>query len=240
MGRNAALLNQLKDELLSANNKNSVDIVIVELSEIKSVSLACDVITRQYSTLFAYVNLAAVIKRQRLLTSERMETMFATNYLAPYQLSTRLSGFYSDSLKIILVSSASTSKIDFDNLQGESKFSSIPIFSQSKTCNVLLVKKLSRQFESSNCVSIGFDPGIVKSKSMTEMPKFFQIIGKMVGKAPDKSAKALAEIIFTTGSTSGTFYDKHLKPIKTSNYSDDTVLQDKLDELTMELIKAKI
>lgn len=240
LGRNTIGLNQLKSDLLKINSENTVDIINTDLSQLKSVGETIDLIIKKYSTLFCFVNLAAVIKKKKSYTSDNIETMFATNYVSPFLLATRLADSYSNSLKIVFVTSASATKIKLDNLQGEIKYSAISNFSQSKICNVLFIKKLSRQFESTHVTAIGFDPGIVKSKSMGELPKIFQIIGRVIGKTADRSAKSLAKIVIDNNFINGNFYDKNLKEINTSKYSNDILIQDKLFDQTNELIKTKI
>jgi len=239
VGRNSTLLNQLKGDLLKINSKNTVDLIVADLSELKAATHTIEAITQKYSNLFALVNLVATIKKQKTYTSEKIETMFATNYLSLFHLATKLSNFYSEPLKVVFVSGATTSKIDFDNLQSEKKYSSILNFGQSKTCGILFIKKLSRQFASSKSIAVGFDPGVVKQKSKAgdETPVIFKILGKLIGKSSEKSAKSLAELVMNNDFTNGNFYNKNLEKIKLSDYSEEIALQDKLYDLTNELIK---
>jgi NAD(P)-dependent dehydrogenase (short-subunit alcohol dehydrogenase family) len=236
VGRNEDSLLQLLQEVQPLNPMVPIRTLRLDLSDLEAVNAGIARISEEYKGLFGIINLAAVITRQRTLVKGGLETMFATNYLGPFLLTSQLSKAFSQAypLRIITVSSASTSPIDFANLQGENRFSSIANFSKSKTCNVLFVKRLAREFEGTLSVSLGFDPGIVRSKAMDEMPKLFGLIGKLVGRPPQQAARALALLATepTYQQANGQFFNKHLKTVKMSSYADNRQIQDELWEVS--------
>ena len=232
VGRTESSLLQLRQEVQPINPLVSIHLLTIDLANIDAVKAGIAKIIQEYKALHAIINLAAVITKERTLVKGGLETMFATNYLGPFLLTAELSKAFSPAypLRIITVTSASTSRIDFANLQGEKRFSSIANFSQSKTCNVLLVKKLARELVQTPSVSFGFDPGIVRSKAMDEMPKLFGLIGKLVGKPPQQAAYALTQLATDPGfeHANGQFFNQRLQPIKVSSYAEDQQIQDKL------------
>jgi NAD(P)-dependent dehydrogenase (short-subunit alcohol dehydrogenase family) len=159
-GRNESSLSALKASIIES--ASAIDILRLDMADFKSVYNFIDLIKSRYQRLDVIVNIAAVIKRQRTITVDGLEVMFQTNFLSPFLLTTRLcTSDPARATRVITVSSASTSVIDFQNLNSERKFSTLNTFSQSKSCNVLFVKMLARKFANQGGnISIGFDPGI--------------------------------------------------------------------------------
>jgi NAD(P)-dependent dehydrogenase (short-subunit alcohol dehydrogenase family) len=241
-GRNPDNLETLKTELHKINSHNTIDTVLLDLANIESVRRAVGVIKEKYTDLTTIVNLAAVYTRHKQMNAGGFETMFATNYIGTFLFTFLLSQHYAPAkaLTVITVSSSGLSKINFDNLNGERRFSSIANFSQSKTCEVLFAKKLARQFDGTASVSFCFDPGIVQSKSMNNMPLLIRAIGRIVGSAPDKPAQTLTQLILSpTGKDlNGKFINKNGSLITLSRYAEDNLVQDKLWKITQKLISA--
>jgi NAD(P)-dependent dehydrogenase (short-subunit alcohol dehydrogenase family) len=106
----------------------------------------------RYDHLDVLINNAAVFKRQRTLTADGYETMFATNHLGPFLLTNllleRLKA--SPAAHILTVTAPSTTKIAFEDLQAERKFSALQAFGASKAANLIFTYDPARRLASTN------------------------------------------------------------------------------------------
>src|ERR1043165_214110 len=172
VGRNESKLQQIKNELKTINPKVTIEIVVADLSSVKSVRQAVEVIKSKTNSLAGILNVAAVYRNKRIMTNEGLETMFATNHLGPFQLTLGLLELLkrNPGSKVVTVTAPSTTKLDFDDLQGEKKFSALNKFGASKMANLLFTFSLARKPEGTGVSAIAFHPGLVKSELTQEMP----------------------------------------------------------------------
>jgi NAD(P)-dependent dehydrogenase (short-subunit alcohol dehydrogenase family) len=185
------------------------------------------------------VNIAAVYKGTRELTNDKLEVMFATNHLGPFILTNSLLKLLhaGENPRIINVSAPSTTKLKFDDLQGETKFSALNAFGASKMMNILFTYTLSRRPDYTGITASVFHPGLMNSGLIKEMPGFFKLLVKLLAHKPEKAAKMLYRLAIDSeyASTSGTFYKFNGDIIKSSDYSHDSDIQDKIWEISEQL-----
>lgn len=145
-------------------------LLLYDLSSQRQVRELGDELHARVERLDVLVNNAAVDVGRRETTEDGMELTFAVNHLAPFLLT----GLMMDRLRadgparvITLVSGAHyQGRIDFEDLQGERRFSGQGAYNQSKLANVLftleLARRLNEQGVTANCV----DPGWVKGTNL--------------------------------------------------------------------------
>jgi NAD(P)-dependent dehydrogenase (short-subunit alcohol dehydrogenase family) len=209
----------------------SAEIVIADLSNTSSVKTAVDEIKRKYSAINAIINIAAVYKQQKELTPAGQETMFSANHLGPFTLTNGLMDLLkaTPDARVLTVSAPTTTKLDFENLKGEKKFSALNAFGASKMCNLLFTFRLAREFQKSGQSALAYHPGLVKSNLLKEAPAMLRGFLRLVSTTPEKTARSIYELVgMPTSSTNGKFFTKGPKEIKPAAYSRDEVIQDKL------------
>jgi retinol dehydrogenase 14 len=145
-------------------------LLLYDLSFQSQVSELADELHQRFARLDVLVNNAGVDVGRREVTGDGLELTFAVNHLAPFLLT----GLMMDRLKaagaarVITLSSGAhyQGKIDFDDLQGERRFSGQRAYNQSKLANVLFTVELARRLNghavTANCV----DPGWVKGTNL--------------------------------------------------------------------------
>jgi retinol dehydrogenase 14 len=145
-------------------------LLLYDLSSQRQVRKLADELHERLNRLDVLVNNAGVDVGRREVTEDGLELTFAVNHLAPFLLT----GLAMDLLEaagtarvITLTSGAHyQGKIDFDDLQGERRFSGQRAYNQSKLANVLftleLARRLGGQQATANCV----DPGWVKGTNL--------------------------------------------------------------------------
>jgi NAD(P)-dependent dehydrogenase (short-subunit alcohol dehydrogenase family) len=240
LARNKNKLEQFKKDLVHKSGNNDIDIIVADLSEIASVKNAVTTFKQKYNRLDALVNVAAVYNGKRETTKDNLEAMFAINHLAPFILTNGLLDLLKESKgRITTVSAPSTTKLNFDDLQGIKKFGALSAFGGSKTMNLMFTYAIARRLQGTGVTATVLHPGVVKSDLTTEMPAILKFIfGLFAGKA-DKAASMLTALATDKKyeNVNGKFFKYDGKELKSSNYSYDQALQEKLWTVSEQLAK---
>jgi len=243
LGRNSEKLLKVKSEIIEATNNNAVETVVADLSEPKSIRKAVAEIKSRHKFLNALVNVAAIFKKERTVNSQELEYTFATNHLGPFILTNELLDLLKAGkpARVVTVSAPSTTKINFEDINGSKKFSAgfLGAFGASKMMNIMFTYALARRLEGSGVTTSIFHPGLVKSDLTKDMPKLLFYIFKTISSAPDKAAKMLCSLAIEKKfeNSNGKFFKFDGKELQSNKYSYDKDLQEKLWTLSEQLSK---
>jgi NAD(P)-dependent dehydrogenase (short-subunit alcohol dehydrogenase family) len=232
LARNRQKLEAVKAELTKQSGNNAIDILVADLSDIASVKNAAAQFKQNYDRLDVLVNIAAVHRGKREVTKSGLEMMFATNHLGVFVLTNQLLELLKASKpsRIVTVSAPSTTKVNFDDLQSEKNFAGINRFFASKMMNLLFTYDLADRLKGTGVTATVFHPGAVKSEITNEMPGLLKFIFGVLSTGPDKAAKALRNLAVSEKyeGVSGKFFDFKENERKSSDYSHDKAIQQKL------------
>src|SRR5713226_5982848 len=184
-------------EIRSKSGNRNVDMMVADLSSQDSVRELAHDFKSRYKKLHILINNAGVYLPKRVVTVDGLEATFATNHLGHFLLTNLLL----DTLKanapsriINITSSAHRgTEIDFDDLQGEKKYSGYHAYSQSKLANVLFTYQLAKQLEGTGVTVNCLHPGVVRTgfgKDVTGLMTILVRIGSPFMISPDKAARA--------------------------------------------------
>jgi len=184
------------------------------------------------------LHVAALVKSQRVLTADGLETMFAVNHLAPFLLTDLLL----DKLKagapsrVLVVTAPSTSPLVFDDLQSEKHFNSLEVFGASKMANLLFAYELARRLAGTGVSVNAVHPGLVRSDLMKEAPLPIRLITRLISASPQKAARSLADLALSAQfeGQSGKFFSSG-REIQSNAYSHDAQVQARLWETSLGL-----
>lgn len=225
-------------EIKSARPTATVDLLLVDLAVQHSIHAAVSEFEKRYDRLDVLINNAAVFKQRRTLTSEGLETMFATNHLGPFLLTNllleRLKA--SPSSRMLNMTAPSTTKVDFDDLQAEKHFNALQAFGASKTCNLFFTYELARRLADTQVTVNAIHPGLVKTHLMREAPAPIRWVTSLLSSTPEQAAQTVvyyASAPEVQGMT-GKFF-KGRQTIDSSPYSKDQAVQQRLWEVSMAL-----
>ena len=240
LARNQSKLEILKNEISVATGNNDIDFIVSDLSSIADTKKAVATFKQKYTQLDGLINIAAVYNGKREVTKDNLEAMFAINHLAPFILTNGLLDLLkaSDDGRVVTVSAPSTTKLNFNDLQGEAKFSALSAFGGSKMMNLMFTYALARRLQGTNVQATVLHPGVVKSELTNEMPGILRFIfGLMAGK-PDNAANRLTLLATSSeyARANGKFYKFDGKEMKSSSYSHDQALQEQLWTISENLI----
>lgn len=221
-------------EITKASGSTSVELMILDLSIQKSVREMAMSFLKKYDRLHVLVNNAGVFKSRRVATPDGLETMFSTSFLGHFLLTNLLLDRLKSSApsRIINVTAPSTTKLNFEDLQGEKKFSAFTAFGASKMCNLLFSYDLARRLSGTGVTSNAVHPGLAKSNIMNEAPGIMRWGLNLLSSPPGQAAQAITYLASAASleGVTGKFF-KGQKEIASAPYARDEQIQKRLWEV---------
>jgi NAD(P)-dependent dehydrogenase (short-subunit alcohol dehydrogenase family) len=152
-------------EIAQRSANSEVDLLIADVSSQRQVRRLAADINERYNRLDVLVNNAGAMNTVRTLTEDGIETTFAVNHLAYFLLTDLLLDMLKagDGGRVVNVSSRAHvgSRINFDDIGGEQRYSGYRIYGQSKLANVLFTYELARRLDGSGVSANCLHPGVV-------------------------------------------------------------------------------
>src|SRR6266702_3617722 len=227
------------DEIKAASPTATVDLLLLDLSVQDSIRSAVTEFENRYDHLDVLINNAAVFKRQHTLTVDGYESMFATNHLGPFLLTNLLLSLLkaATSARILIITAPSTTRIAFEDLQAEHKFSALHAFGASKAANLLFTYDLAHRLADTTITVNAFYPGIVKTPLVREAPAPLRWPNPVFGQSPEPVAQSVVYYVSSpeVQAMTGLFFNKGRQPIGSSPYIKDRAVQQQLWEASMAL-----
>lgn len=192
LGRGEAV----RAEIVSATGNSAVRVFVADLSSQADVRrLAAEVIAT-FPRLNVLVHCAAVFTQRRTLTADGLETMFATNQLAPFLLTNLLRDHLvaGAPARVLILTAPSTVKLDFDDLQSEGRFGALTAFGASKAADLLFTFELARRLEGTGVTANAVHPGLARTNLMRQAPAPLRWVTRLVSAPPARAASAIAPL----------------------------------------------
>lgn len=239
-GRNAAAGESLISEIVAENPGAAVEFLPVDFASLKSVRKLAGEIAAKMSRIDILINNAGLNAGKESKSEDGIETVFAVNHLAPFLLTNLLLPNIADGGRIVNVASKMHSwrSMNFDDLEGRKKWSSITAYSQSKLANVMFTYALSEKLAPRKITVNCLHPGVIASDITRDMPGFVRFLAGLVLKSTEQGAATsvyLASSPEVAGVTAKYFDDK--KAIASSKESYDKEKQQRLWRVSEEMVK---
>lgn len=232
VGRNPAKTATTVDELRAATGNEQIDSLLADFASLAEVRQLADTFKQKYDRLDVLVNNAGAVFTQRGETKDGFEQTFGVDHLAPFLLTNLLLDLLKKSApsRIVNVSSAghAISKMNFDDLQGQRRYTGMGAYGQAKLANVLFTYELARRLRGTGVTVNALHPGGVATNfgagqpgPLTQVIRFFIT---RFGITPEQGAQTsiyLASSPEVQGVT-GKYFDKS-KPVRSSpaSYNND-------------------
>ena len=195
-GRDRARAEVAAVEIRTATGNPDVDAFGADLSSQAEVRRLAAEVLDTYSRLDVLVNNVGGYWASRHVTADGLEHTFAVNHLAAFLLTELLLDRLkaSSPARIVTVSSNAQSlgKIDFEDLQGERRYSGQEAYSQSKLASVMFTYELARRLAGTGVTANVLHPGVVNSGFGAEDPsrifKFLVPLWRPFMKTPQQGA----------------------------------------------------
>jgi len=198
VARNRKKCEATVSEIRQATGNQNVNLILADLSSMKSVSGLASTFLGEYPKLHVLINNAGTYLPKRITTADGYEAVFATNHLGHFLLTSLLLDLLKTSApsRIINVTSEAHrgAKIDFEDLMQEKKYSAFKAYHQSKLANVLFTYQLAKVLEGTGVTVNCLHPGVVRTGFGKDMGGLFSISVKLAGPlmmSPAKAAQAL-------------------------------------------------
>lgn len=195
VGRNTSKAGHVVDEIRRATQNPHIEAIIADLSSLNQVRNLAEKFKARYKRLDVLVNNAGLVTRERGLSEDGFELMFAVNYLAPFLLTNLLLDVIKASAPARIVNVASMSykwgQIDFDDLQSGQDFDYRQAYYQTRLGMVLFTFALARRLDGSGVTANVLHPGIVKTNlSHNYMGNpVFRFFEQLIAVSPQKGAE---------------------------------------------------
>jgi len=215
--------------------KEKVSLYIADFSSLTDVKRMAEEIKREQTELHVLVNNAGNFYKERLLSADDIEMTMAVNHFAPFLLTLLLLDLLKTSMPARIVNVASSShrlvrSVDFENLQGETKYDGFIAYNLSKLGNVLFTQSLADRLAGTSVTANALHPGVVNTKLLR---KSYHLDGMSVDKGAQTSVY-LASSPAVEG-VSGKYY-KNMQERPTSDLSQGKNLQDAFWKLSKEMV----
>jgi retinol dehydrogenase-14 len=244
-GRDHARTRAAAADVAAASGNPAVDPFSADMSSQAEVRRLAGAVLAAYPRLDVLVNNVGGFWATRRVTADGLEHTFAVNHLAPFLLTDLLLDRLKASApaRIVTVSSGAQAmgKINFDDLQGERRFSGQQAYNQSKLANVMFTYELARRLDGTGVTATVLHPGVVRTGFAAEDPsplwKVALPLVRLFLKSPEKGAATsiyLASSAEVEGVTGKFFADS--KPKTSSRSSYDTAAAARLWQISVDLV----
>jgi len=178
--------------------QGQVDVVQLDLSDLSSVRTAAAEIHAKYGKIDALINNAGIMHTPELQTADGFEMQFGTNHLGHFLFTGLLIDLVEAAEgRVVTMSSIAhfPGVINFDDLMGRQKYSTLGAYAQSKGANLLFAFELDRRLHAAGrkAISIGCHPGYSNTNLQNTGPTGFfkalyKITNPLMAQSPEKGA----------------------------------------------------
>jgi retinol dehydrogenase-14 len=231
-------------DIEAASGNPAVDVFAADMSSQAEVRQLAEEVLAAYPRMDVLVNNVGGFWAHRHLTVDGLERTLAVNHLAPFLLTMLLLDRLKASApaRIVTVSSGAQARgrIDFDDLQGERKYSGQRSYSQSKLANVMFTYELARRLEGTGVTATVLHPGVVRTEFGAEDQSGLVVIGRLARPFMKTPAQGAATSIYLASSpevegVTGRYFVNN-KPQTSNKSSYDTATAARLWRLSAKLV----
>ena len=231
VGRNKEKCIQTTNNIREITKNSSVEYILSDLSIQNDVRKLAEQFLSKYNKLDVLINNAGVSIQKRQETVDGIEVTFAINHLSHFLLTNLLLNVIkaSEPARIINVSSAlhTRSSLNFDDLEGKKKYSSMDAYSKSKLANILFTYELARRLEGTRVTVNAVHPGLVSTNLSSNSSGFTKFVWNIMSIFALNVEKGAESSVFLATSPdikniTGKYYSKmNMVPSSEESYNEE-------------------
>src|SRR5438445_7569967 len=175
MGANVVVVSRSKEkgeaaltEIIAKSGNRNVELMLADMSSQESIRRLASDFKAGHEKLHLLVNNAGVYLTRRTATVEGLESTFAINHLGPFLLTNLLLDLLKASAPSRIVNVTSDAhngaNVNFEDLQGEKKFSGWQAYGQSKLAMILFTHELATRLDGPGVTVNSAHPRAVRTK----------------------------------------------------------------------------
>ncbi len=183
-------------EIVDGTGNPRVTLYLADLASQAQVHRVAQELSAAYERIDVLVNNAGIALPSRTLTDEGVETVFAVNHVAYFVLTNLLLPRILGSAPARIVSVASRAprrgRVQFDNLQGERRYSQLGHYSNTKLYNILFTRALAGRLAGTGVTANCLHPGVVGTEFGQDVPSALAVlmrIGRPLLLSPARGAE---------------------------------------------------
>jgi len=230
--------NLVYEEIMSHAQNPNVEFLTCDLSSFGSIRNFAAFVRERYQKIDVLINNASIYKRERTVSADGHELMFATNHLGPFLLTGLLLDLLREarSARILNVTAPSRTKPNFDDLDSRNGFNSRHVFGATRMMNLLFTFELARRLEGTNVTCNAIHPGLARSNLLNESNPIIRWFTWMISASPQRAADPIARaaLLPQFAQVNGKFLFKG-REIKAPDYAFNREAQVKLWETSLEM-----
>jgi NAD(P)-dependent dehydrogenase (short-subunit alcohol dehydrogenase family) len=174
LGANVVIVSRSKEKgeaalaeiIVNSGNRN-IELMLADMSSQDSIHRLASDFKVGHEKLHLLVNNAGVYLTRRITTLDGLESTFATNHLGPFLLTNLLLDLLKTSApsRVINVTSDAHNgaQVNFEDLQGEKRFSGWLAYGQSKLAMILFTHELAKKLDGTGVTVNSAHPGVVRT-----------------------------------------------------------------------------
>lgn len=162
--------NKIKDKIIKLTNNEKISVYKCDLALQSDIHEFVDNFKKQNDGLDILINNAGIIPKNRIITSEGIETQFAVNYIAPYLLSRLLIDLLKKNSPSRIVHTSSTAHMsgnlnvnDFQGLDEKYKMWGWRSYFDTKLALTIDTVELAKELEGTGVTCNAVHPGFVNT-----------------------------------------------------------------------------
>lgn len=240
------------EEVKQKSQSDNVDLMQVDLSSQKSIHSFAEAFINKYPRLDVLINNAANFDhslKKATLTSDGIETIFATNHVGIFLLTHLLLDVLKNSSPSRIINVASKGlmvypflDIEFDNLNGERKFDTQHAYYHSKLAQVMFTYEMADQLKNSgvtvNCVRV--TNVAIPDERLGHLPAWLRKIYEIkrsMSITPEKQAETYTYLAAdpSVEKITGGYWDENNRQVRSSANSYNRNTWKKLWEVTAKM-----
>jgi NAD(P)-dependent dehydrogenase (short-subunit alcohol dehydrogenase family) len=220
-------------EIRATTGNTDVTLLLADLSSQRDIRRLANEYLATGRPLHILLNNAGVMMLRREETVDGLERTFALNHLGYFLLTVLLLDRLKASAPARVVSVASDAHhyagggLDFDDLNGEKRFSAWRAYGRSKGANILFTRELARRLDGTGVTANCLHPGFVGSNFATNNGWYARLsmwLLRPFARSPEKGAETAIYLCTSPdvdGVTGGYFFDRKPKWPKSYAQSDE-------------------
>jgi len=219
-------------DTVEKSGNDNVELIQADMSSQNSIHQLVNEFRARHEKLHLLINNAGVYLTKRSETEDGLESTFAVNHLGPFLLTSLLVDILKASAPSRIVNVTSDAhkgaRVNFDDLQGERKFSGWQAYGQSKLAMILYTRGLAKKLEGTGVTVNSAHPGVVRTNFAKNNGGLVMLGFRFLGMffiSPESAAKRILYVATSPdleGVTGKYFTKMHEVKSSQESYDDDS------------------
>jgi NAD(P)-dependent dehydrogenase (short-subunit alcohol dehydrogenase family) len=236
------------ERIRSASGSAAVELMLADLSSQQEIRHLVQQFKHKHQRLHVLVNNAGAVFNARLRSADSIEMTFALNHLNYFLLTNLLleplkaSAQAHECARIVIVGASAhqfARCVNFDDLQGQRKYSAWGAYGQSKLCNMLFTYELARRLDGTGVTVNALHPGVVATNFGMGGGGLMPILNRLMSVAmlrPEQGAQTILYLVTSpeVEGVSGKYFMKQ-KVVRSSKVSYDQSAANRLWQMSAEM-----